>query len=330
MSDIATSTIAQLLFVKRPQLNFAHVVSELDAALSRYPADRRSLGWDCDDVAVFDLDGTRIALGYAEDLDGDHAACLTVSVGPGPGDRVSGALARRRATFCRLIVNRLTDRYASDTILWKDLSVTVTPDVIDRLLDDLPDVEADTAAPVDIDRLMARMTEELDQRMPPPETELLIEMPKVARGATPGFWAAISDVELPFRITAARQRVSATVQPAEAVAPTAVANDVPDLPPLPLSDLDRIRRALYAEEMAANAPKEAVAEGEPASVPMRLAVHAMNATLITVYAPVGAAVMTYSILRGEDMRLSGRMMALTGALLALSQSPMGQQMMAMI
>jgi hypothetical protein len=42
--------------------------------------------------------------------------------------------------------------------------------------------------------------------------------------------------------------------------------------------------------------------------------------------PVGAAMMTYSILRGEDMRFSGRMMAITGLFLAASQSQMGQQL----
>ena len=55
----------------------------------------------------------------------------------------------------------------------------------------------------------------------------------------------------------------------------------------------------------------------------------MNATLIVVWAPLGAAVMTYAILRGEDMRLSGRLMAMTGTLLALAQSPIGHSMKAM-
>jgi hypothetical protein len=40
--------------------------------------------------------------------------------------------------------------------------------------------------------------------------------------------------------------------------------------------------------------------------------------------------MTYSILRGEDLRLSGRMLALTGLVLAASQSQMGQQVMSLV
>ena len=50
----------------------------------------------------------------------------------------------------------------------------------------------------------------------------------------------------------------------------------------------------------------------------------MNATLILVWAPLGAAVMTYSVLRGENMRLSARMMAVAGTIFALANSPVGQ------
>ena len=65
------------------------------------------------------------------------------------------------------------------------------------------------------------------------------------------------------------------------------------------------------------------------STQMRLAAHCMNATLILVWAPLGAAVMTYTVLKGENMRLSARMMAVTGTLFALAHSPVGQTMAAM-
>jgi hypothetical protein len=87
-------------------------------------------------------------------------------------------------------------------------------------------------------------------------------------------------------------------------------------------DAARIRAALYP-------PEEDVVDERP-STQMRLAIHAMNATMIVALLPVGAAVMTYSILRGEDLRLSGRMLALTGLVLAASQSQMGQQVMSFI
>lgn len=100
--------------------------------------------------------------------------------------------------------------------------------------------------------------------------------------------------------------------------PSAVVNDRPDLPRPSEPDLSTLRAALY--------PKVEVA---PPTVQMRLAAHSMNATLIMVWMPLGAAVMTYSLLKGEDIRLSARLMAVTGTLFALSQTPLAQSVAAM-
>lgn len=97
------------------------------------------------------------------------------------------------------------------------------------------------------------------------------------------------------------------------------ANDQPDLP-LPRDlELHNVRRALYPDDEA----------GPPYSTQMRLAAHCLNATLILVWAPLGAAIMTYSILRGENMRLSSRVMAVSGTLYALAHSPIGMTVAAM-
>jgi hypothetical protein len=99
----------------------------------------------------------------------------------------------------------------------------------------------------------------------------------------------------------------------------AAANDRPDLPSPRERELARVRHALY--------PKRGRAQ--PCSTQMRLAVHCMNATLILVWAPMGVAVMAHSMLRGEDIRLSSRVMAVTGTFLALAQSPVGMTVAAM-
>ncbi|MCF1709665.1 hypothetical protein L0V05_12660 [Tabrizicola sp. J26] len=359
MSDTST-TIAQLLYTKRPPMNFAHVVRELDAALLRCPADRRSLSWDCDDVAVFDLDAARIALGYADDLPGGYRACLSISVGHGPASSVTAPpLLRRRASLCRLILDRISGRYPADEVVWHEQEEVTTAETIDRLLDQLPAPEIAPPTAAEFDRLMARLDDELRARAPEHDSELVIEASVEPTGAeAPGFWSALLDTDIAQRAFAmARQKSEAaaaarsrritvpelaeeaeleTVEavPAAAVSvtdqtvtvPAAVAaNDRPDLPLPMIDELARLRAALYPEEPVTTAEETA----RPTTA-MRLAVHAMNATLITVYAPVGAAVMTYSILKGEDMRLSGRMMALAGAFLALTNTPMAHQVMAAI
>ena len=101
--------------------------------------------------------------------------------------------------------------------------------------------------------------------------------------------------------------------------PIRPANDQPHIPLPRDKDLQNVRHALYAE----------TENGAPYSTQMRLAVHCLNATLILVWTPLGAAMMTYSVLRGENMRLSSRVMAVTGTLLALAHSPVGMTVAAM-
>jgi len=99
------------------------------------------------------------------------------------------------------------------------------------------------------------------------------------------------------------------------------ANDQPDLPQARSAELAGVRQALY--------PAAEIGQNAPYSTQMRLAVHCLNATLILVYAPLGAAVMTYSVLRGENMALTARLMAVTGTMFALAHSPVGQTVAAM-
>ncbi|MGB8815366.1 MAG: hypothetical protein WCC57_19485, partial [Paracoccaceae bacterium] len=113
------------------------------------------------------------------------------------------------------------------------------------------------------------------------------------------------------------------IVPSQLPAIIAAANDQPDLPPTDQIRLTRIRDALYASDTDPDLPVRA-------STQIRIAAHAMNSTLILVSLPVGAALLTYSVLRGEDMRLSARAIALTGAVAGLMHSPFGQQMALMI
>lgn len=72
------------------------------------------------------------------------------------------------------------------------------------------------------------------------------------------------------------------------------------------------------------------AEARPVySTQMRLTAHCFNAALILVYPPVGAAVMAYSLVKGEDLRLSARLMSVAGTIFAVAQTPFGHTVAAM-
>ncbi|AWB48964.1 hypothetical protein HYN69_11055 [Gemmobacter aquarius] len=105
----------------------------------------------------------------------------------------------------------------------------------------------------------------------------------------------------------------ATAQPHTTAAISA--NDAPDCPEPLHAHLARVRLALYADGPDHGQPATA-----PLSPQMRLAAYAMNATLVVVAFPVGAAVTTYSLLRGSDIRLSAQAIAVVASVLGIWQS----------
>ncbi|MGB8815365.1 MAG: hypothetical protein WCC57_19480 [Paracoccaceae bacterium] len=242
------SSIALLIFSTTPRLNYAKLVGELNAKLARRGAGPRSVRWDSDEIALFDLHGAQILLGFIEHPGSGHAACLSVAFGPGPHDATSAPLAQRHARLCRLIVGYLQSRYLPDAILWHQATDAVTPAMIEDLAAALPRIEA---------------------LRPPHQPHAQAQAPDV----------------------------------------------------LPTTVMAKIRATLF--------PEEEMVEFTKPSTQLRLAAHSMNATLVMVSLPVGAALMTYALLRGEDMRMSSRMMALSGTLLGLSHSPIGHRVMAL-
>lgn len=271
MSVASLSTIAQLLCQNEQTLNFARLVSDLDAVLERMRDLHRKVTWDCDDVAIFDLPGTRILLAWSDEPGQGLTGILTLSVGPSPLPRPPGAIPDYNA-LCARLVERVQERMAPSAILWHQIDCMMSAEWVDLLIDTLPDLP--------------------DFMTPGPDLNL-------SEGQTPV--SALSAI-LPDRN---RTRGG-------------VANDRPHLPRHHDPDLQRLRAALYEDE-----------EDTSASVPLRLAVHAMNATLIMVWLPLGAAAMAHGVMRGEDMRLASRLMVLTGTIGALAQTPWGQSVAAM-
>ena len=60
------------------------------------------------------------------------------------------------------------------------------------------------------------------------------------------------------------------------------------------------------------------APSRPASAPLRLAAHMIDATLMVIALPVGVAMMIYSLARGGDVNTSARVMALSGTTIGLA------------
>lgn len=81
--------------------------------------------------------------------------------------------------------------------------------------------------------------------------------------------------------------------------------------------LHRVRDALYGPDPEGDAA--AAAAAAHLSLPARCTAHAFNLALLVTALPLGAAMMVYTFLRGEDLRLSARMVAVTGTAVTVMQ-----------
>ncbi|MBE0553949.1 MAG: hypothetical protein IH625_09685 [Rhodobacteraceae bacterium] len=322
MSSAALSTIAQLVCSADTHVNFARLVSDLDTVLQRFGDTRPQLKWDCDDVAIFDLPGTRILLGWCDDFRSDRTGCLTLAVGPSPLPANSGARVSNDA-ICLRLVERVQDRLAPRAVVWHQVPGVTSAETVDGLIAALPGRTAQAAGEAEAP---------VAEAAPEAPAEAVVEDAPVAEAPVAEVPADAPAAEAaPAEAAAPRDRSNVRIlhafrkaPEAEAVAPPAAqppANDRPHLPRWHDPELARLRDALYDPAEAAAA---AALEAAKPTAQMRLAIHAMNATLIAVYAPFGAAVMTYSLLKGEDLKVSARMLMLAGSVSMMLNTPIGQ------
>ncbi len=320
MTNRGQSTIAQLVFPPSGSLDFARIVSELESVLSRLRGDEVEIEWDCDDLVTFDIPGTRILLAWSEVARRCRFGCLTVSVGPGLVPRGDYEHADHEI-LCSRLVERIQTRFDPTAVLWCLIDGGVDAEQVDTLVEELPDMGADLPPVDSILDSLSRTDAFMATRKAAAPSEAMLErtMRAAALAAQRRVLPKIADIPSQTKAT------QAALQPdgpnSHQTPPGEAANDTPDLPPMQLNELYRLREALY--------PVDLGEEQVVYSTQMRLAAHCMNATLILVWAPLGAAVMTYSVLRGENMRLSSRLMAMSGTVFALAHSPIGETMAAM-
>ena len=297
MANPVHSTIAQLLYADLPAIDFARIVAELEAMLSGQSGAPVEIEWDPDDLITFHLPEAQIVLACTEYGPKGRESCLTIAVCPlaGPADR-GGHLP----VLCSRLVERISQRYSPVSTLWREVAEPVTADFIDRLVDALPS-------------LNPPLPPAMPQGLPPVEAivDEVASVDRIKNGLPP----------LRMKTTIMPKAPMESLPPMES--DLIPANDRPDLPRLHDDSLIPLRDALYAKGTR-RASKE-----QPLSTQMRLTVHCLNATLILVWAPLGAAVMTYSLLRGENMRLSARLMAVVGTMMALAHTPIGHTVKAM-
>ncbi len=334
MAKSRFGTVAQLLYADRPPLNFGRVVDDLHFVLARLHGVDLAPDWDCDDVAVFDLPTARISLGWDNKPGKGYAACLTVSVGPLPETAILTD-SNAYVEICSRLVERFNAHFPAIAILWHEAEDHLTGDCIDRLIEDLPPLmqlfpfqEPDWMAEVmthqspgratalrvaDSPRLRFTKDASRDQYSSPSAM-------RTAKQNDDSSHQALVDLMTQLAATWAsvwakrRKKDSAPMVGAS----SKIANDRRSSPRLTNDELSGVREALYKFDFVTSPTGN--------STQMRLAIHAMNATLIIVCLPVGAAVTTYSVLRCADLKITARILVLTGLLVPTIQSAIGQNL----
>lgn len=188
MHSILPSQITQLLYIGEPNLNFAHVVTDLCDVFTPVNGPAPHLQWDCDDIALLDLPNARIVIGFSENIPGPHATCVTVAIGQSPRAGTAVLDHAAQSDLSQQIAALINQRSQSDAQQSQTIDQPLTPDLIDQLVDRLfqplatasgnpevatvPDLSADptpqSQSPEhsDMDRLMRRLSSELVARAP--------------------------------------------------------------------------------------------------------------------------------------------------------------------
>lgn len=128
------TTIAQLLYLTAPPLNFARLVTQIDTVMNRFPDMDWSLTWDCDDVTIFQAGPLRILFAITDAPGTDYAACLTITAGPAVAHATDTALLRRADQLCRVIERHLATKTRSHATFWHRTSCVATADLVDDMV----------------------------------------------------------------------------------------------------------------------------------------------------------------------------------------------------
>ena len=322
MSHPANSMIASLVYARRPKLNFAGAVAEMDAALREVGATSYRLLWDQDDLVSFDVDGSRVVLGLGDAQQAPSGrisamvATLVISIGTGPKTGFPGKLASHSAALLSAIVERFHASHPPECTLWSEIDHVFTADDFELMLAEAAEAliigkrakpapkpaaftaEARFGTP-EVERLMRRLVHQITPRSPA-KTGVSLPPPM-----PPGRSRQIAaPVMLPHGQTAL---------PPLPVHAADFANDAPGMPHPMVGEMRSIRQALYPARPAM--PQQRC----KAPLPQRLTIYTMNTTLMLVALPVGSAILVYNMIRGEDLNMNARAIAATSTIVGLAQ-----------
>lgn len=151
MDTQSFGSVVAMEFRRRPSIAFADIVEEFDIAFQMVDSRTRALTWDCDDIALIDRDGVRVALGWLPGSEKGQSWHLVVAVGTAPGTSEDSIDPASFRFIADRIVERSRDYLPVNAVLNGEASQPVTAELVDTVFDLLRmstnDMHGDRPAP---------------------------------------------------------------------------------------------------------------------------------------------------------------------------------------
>jgi hypothetical protein len=350
MTADSKSTIVALCYTQKTNLDFQALTVEMAQALQKTVTDKMELQNNYDDVVIFNLPDGQIALAHSDLhmefprpwMNCGFAECLFISVSSTSDSSQQTMLFASLAVLLDGIVERIETQLPSNQRFRFERKEVFTEVIYDQLVEQIcATTQAAGAWPRDRDRAFQPIPEITGSMKITPSAKL----PKTAiapktdwarsRGSSVFVQYPPDDtvLEIAARFDAERHRreqacsvnakagykteVRQPTHPA-AAADAQGANALAEASNTPCDEAGRIRLALYPpNEEASN---ELFENTRAQTTLHRVAVHALNTSVMAFSLPVGAVLLTLSLAGRESMVISSRLTATTGSAIGVMQA----------
>ncbi|RBI67886.1 hypothetical protein DQW77_17155 [Roseovarius sp. TE539] len=287
MTQQHPGTVAALQYAQRPALDFTDIVEDFDTAFQDGTFSQRCLTWDCEDVAIFDREMVRVALGWMAPETTDQPWYLIVAVGAAP-DADGTPLTR---DFCEELAAHILERTAEylpyDAVLRSEADGAIDADLIDTIADR---IQGATPRPDSTPEPWEGRSTDASEPEPSGHADETAtgfsRLQDALAGSATSAWLST----LKSRFTGPGAKEDAGADSASA----APELHVPGMSGMPSAgEADAMRE--LREAFCGTAPDNGISQ------PMHLSIYALGATMLLQAPPVGAALLVYTVLR-EDLQ----------------------------
>lgn len=135
METQSFGSVVAMEFSYKPSIDFADIVEEFDIAFQMVDSRKRSLTWDCDDIAIIDRDFVRVALGWLPAKQDGQSWHLVIAVGTSKSNEPTTIEPQSYRYIADRIVERTQEYLPSTSVLHGDAHQPIGATLVDTTFD---------------------------------------------------------------------------------------------------------------------------------------------------------------------------------------------------